>query len=430
MTKKRSEVRIQGLVRLMNRVRDQLRSGVPVDEAEAMRITVYDAVQAVERICRQRQMTPEELPTPSRRAYAYLRDLIRSGALEDAHLPAQESSASGARQTPPTNPIEVSGIVATCDYYHREFAALVAHSIVRNARIEQDKIARLASRLRTDTEAIKALCEESHGTPADLPAPSQRGYGWLRYLSDVDILARHLQTLKYFTLRAEKLLAQLPPTQPARTLQVHIYATAVLYRTRINGTVYQITLNEGFVDAPRGVIEALARATLDIKDAGKAGSSGADTEDPIKSYAQGAAFAKIHTALHSAMLAPTYHAMGQYHDLNLAFERVNTTYFEGQLERPHLRWNRTRTRRKYGHYDEARDTVMISQTLDAAGVPEYVIDFVVYHELLHKTLGTPVVEGRRRSHTSAFRTAERAFRRYAEARNFIAKLSSQREVEP
>jgi hypothetical protein len=411
----------------MNRVRDQFRAGVDPNEAEVMRNTVSDTVRAVERICRQHHSTPQELPAPSRAAYTYLRELLESGALEDAPLPAKSSAELGDPPTPPGSAIEVTGIVSACNYYHREFSALVARSIAEKRPIDPDTVTCLANKLRTASEAIKALCEESDGTPADLPPPSKRGYGWLRYLSDHEILTRHLQTLKAFTLRARIWLAKVQPVTPDRTLQVQFSSASVLYRTRIKGSMYEITVNEGFIGAPRLVIDTLARAALDVKSADKRDSKVADA---IRSYANGDAFAEVQRALQDAVDMPTYHAVGQYHDLNLAFERVNAAYFDGKLDRPHLQWNRTRTRRKYGHYDESRDTVMVSQTLDAAAVPDYVIDFIVYHELLHRTLGTPVVKGRRRVHTTAFRNAERDFRHYAEARSFLGKLSSHTKTEP
>ncbi len=49
-------------------------------------------------------------------------------------------------------------------------------------------------------------------------------------------------------------------------------------------------------------------------------------------------------------------------------------------------------------------------------VPAYAVDFVMYHELLHKQLGVKVVNGRRYAHTPAFREAELAFKRYDDAR--------------
>ncbi|MFX4018890.1 hypothetical protein ACJBY8_11405, partial [Streptococcus suis] len=79
---------------------------------------------------------------------------------------------------------------------------------------------------------------------------------------------------------------------------------------------------------------------------------------------------------------------GQFHDLDAAFDRVNRAYFGGKAGRPHLLWSRRPSQRKLGHYDLPQDAVMVSMSLDARDVPTYVIDFVVYHEMLHRQLGT------------------------------------------
>jgi hypothetical protein len=88
-----------------------------------------------------------------------------------------------------------------------------------------------------------------------------------------------------------------------------------------------------------------------------------------------------------------------------------------------LTWNRTITHRKFGHYQPTTDTLMVSITLDQAEVPVYAIEFVMYHELLHKQLGVEVVNGRRYAHTSEFRARERAFPHYEQAQVFLAQLS-------
>ncbi len=110
-----------------------------------------------------------------------------------------------------------------------------------------------------------------------------------------------------------------------------------------------------------------------------------------------------------ALQAASLRATGRHHDLNASFDRVNRSYFGGMMPRPTLTWNTTFTRRKLGHYDLHTDTVMLSITLDDPKVPGYVVDFVMYHELLHKRLGVHAVNGRRRMHTPEFRKAERRF---------------------
>lgn len=81
------------------------------------------------------------------------------------------------------------------------------------------------------------------------------------------------------------------------------------------------------------------------------------------------------------------------------------------------------TGRKFGHYDAIRDAIMISSTLDRGDVPEFVVDFVVYHELLHKKLGGVWRNGRREAHTDEFRAEERRFAHFDEAEKVIRRLA-------
>ena len=113
---------------------------------------------------------------------------------------------------------------------------------------------------------------------------------------------------------------------------------------------------------------------------------------------------------------------GRHHDLAASFDRVNRAYFAGGMPRPRLTWNRTITHRKLGHYNLHSDEVVLSMTLDDPRVPAYVVDFVMYHELLHKLLGVLAVNGRQRAHTPEFRRAERRFKGYRKAEAFLRRL--------
>ncbi|MCP5419470.1 MAG: M48 family metallopeptidase [Gammaproteobacteria bacterium] len=116
-------------------------------------------------------------------------------------------------------------------------------------------------------------------------------------------------------------------------------------------------------------------------------------------------------------------AAGQVYDLASAFARLNNTFFASTLERPRLIWSRRLTRRKFGHYDSVRDTVMLSSTLDHPEVPAFVVDFVLYHELLHKKHGVAWRNGRARVHTPEFRREERRFPKHAEAEAWLKRLA-------
>jgi hypothetical protein len=93
------------------------------------------------------------------------------------------------------------------------------------------------------------------------------------------------------------------------------------------------------------------------------------------------------------------------------------------LARPLLAWSTVPTARTFGHYQPARDALMVSASLDAPTVPEFVVDAVMHHELLHKQLGVTVSNGRRSIHSAAFRSAERQYARYAEAEAFLNTLA-------
>ena len=116
---------------------------------------------------------------------------------------------------------------------------------------------------------------------------------------------------------------------------------------------------------------------------------------------------------------------GQAYDLEEIFRRVNQTYFQNRLEQPVLSWSQTKTRRVFGHQDAVHDTIIISRTLDDAKVPQFVVEFVLYHELLHVVHPMRVVNGKRRIHSAAFRRDERRFVRFEEAEKWLEKLAHQ-----
>lgn len=113
---------------------------------------------------------------------------------------------------------------------------------------------------------------------------------------------------------------------------------------------------------------------------------------------------------------------GQVYRLEPLFDRLRSRYFDEALERPALGWSPTRSRRLLGHYDPAHRAIVLSRILDQRRVPEYVVEYVLYHEMLH--LIFPVVHGPRRRcvHSPEFRRRERRFPRYDDAVAFLKRL--------
>jgi hypothetical protein len=114
-------------------------------------------------------------------------------------------------------------------------------------------------------------------------------------------------------------------------------------------------------------------------------------------------------------------AKGAVYDLDEIFESVNRSYFAGAIPKPALTWSSRKTYRILGHHDAAHEHVAISKSLDSVDVPRYVVEYVLFHEMLHIAHPTQHVNGRRYNHTAAFRRDERKFIYYDEAERWIER---------
>ncbi|MGD8862964.1 MAG: hypothetical protein PVI30_23320 [Myxococcales bacterium] len=114
---------------------------------------------------------------------------------------------------------------------------------------------------------------------------------------------------------------------------------------------------------------------------------------------------------------------GDHHDLHALREGLEGEYFDvaqpvrvgwGRMGRPPGR-RRRRSSIKLGSYRARDASIRVHPVLDAAWVPAYFVEFVLYHEMLHHVLGIHTRGGRRQMHTPEFRHRERMFARYDEA---------------
>ena len=110
---------------------------------------------------------------------------------------------------------------------------------------------------------------------------------------------------------------------------------------------------------------------------------------------------------------------GSFYDLDEIFDRLNQNYFKNSLPKPVLSWSSRRTYRILGHHDSTHETVIVSRSLDDKKVPRFVVEYVVFHEMLHIFHPTEHRNGRRFNHTPAFKRNERKFRYFVEADNWI-----------
>ncbi|MEP6717873.1 MAG: SprT-like domain-containing protein [bacterium] len=121
-------------------------------------------------------------------------------------------------------------------------------------------------------------------------------------------------------------------------------------------------------------------------------------------------------------------AQGRSYDLDRMFSKINRRYFESALPKPTITWSQRRTRSILGHHDRVHETITISKSLDSPQVPEWFVEFILYHEMLHIKHAAKVINGRRYYHTEAFRLDEKRFAKYEAAQTWLEQAARQRRV--
>jgi hypothetical protein len=403
---RKTRLRITGVVKAMNRARAGLSAGIHPSQEEEFRREVTYTIHCVEAICRAHRLSPEQLPRPTYRAYLFLKaiDLDSLPRPPDPQPPRQ-------RRTP-----RIANLLSFCRALQAELFQLASQPASppgpRNR--ERKALAPIGEKIEASLGRIESLLQQHGLSPADLPAPSRRAHAWLRFLKQPANLEIHFSTLQLALQLIQSSRSQGRPPRHNRRAEVivELYNIPYLYRIRQQGKSILLVVNEAFAGAPRPVIAELVNASLNA-------ARGAPLQT-LRNYADSQSFYEITQSLSTTFSASD--ARGQFYDLHEIFRRVNDDYFSGSMDRPRLTWNRSITHRKLGHYQPASDTIMISQTLDRPEIPAFVLDYVMYHELLHKRMGTERVNGRRYAHGSAFKREERKFLKFAEAQEFLKTL--------
>lgn len=106
---------------------------------------------------------------------------------------------------------------------------------------------------------------------------------------------------------------------------------------------------------------------------------------------------KVHIAVPKTKIDPI---------LEISFDRVNEKYFYGLIEKPNLIWGNNSIR-KLGSYEYGSDTITISKVFE--NNDEKMLDYIMYHEVLHKKHKFMSKNGRNYHHTALFKKKEKEF---------------------
>jgi hypothetical protein len=114
---------------------------------------------------------------------------------------------------------------------------------------------------------------------------------------------------------------------------------------------------------------------------------------------------------------------GRHFDLEELFEQLNEKYFQRSLPRPHIGWSARSWRRQFGCYDPGPGQILLNRRMDHPEIPQFVVEYVLFHEMLHvkhptRRSGCSLV-----SHSREFREEEKLFAEFDRARRILDRLA-------
>ncbi len=382
--------RIKGVVGFADRVRRELSAPISGARKSQLRGEVAELIRQVDQIVVNRGTRIERLPPPTRRAYHFLANLDIDAATPVAAADATEPSPGTIR------------LVGVRSYWQSILRRLALASVAGDRDELYDSI-------RSTNQKIEHNLEEQGLAMRDLTAQSRTIRGWLAFFANRQNFDAYVVAIDRARPVFEAVLRRTEHFhQPAI---VEFQSISGLYKLRGRRNETRVILPTPMIVFSSELFALLAEASLANGD-----------KQPVMAATASDEYQSVQAEL-EALSGVEERAGGVHRDLDTSFERINERYFSGSLARPRLTWSRSFTGRKFGHYDSIRDAVMISCSLDRANVPQHALDFVVYHELLHKKLGIDWHNGRASAHTREFRAQERLFDRYSEAEAALKKLA-------
>lgn len=212
---------------------------------------------------------------------------------------------------------------------------------------------------------------------------------------------------------------RLRPRTAVPEIQVEFFPFAGLNHTvRLRENRLTVRLSDVFTEAPEEVYESLALillAKLYRKKVDAAYHRTYRTFILTEEIQDRARAARIHRR---RLIRPAA-LRGRYVDLDALFDHLNDQYFAGAIGKPRLSWSAKKSRYVLGRYDATLHAIYISRVFDTPDLPPYVVEYVLFHEMLHVKHRSRVHDSRLVVHTPEFKQEERNFLRFQEAKRWL-----------
>ena len=145
---------------------------------------------------------------------------------------------------------------------------------------------------------------------------------------------------------------------------------------------------------------------------------------PYNEYAKSHRTRRRIQTMRSGRVRPAaLHPVGAHFDLQAMFDDLNKKFFASALPKPHLGWSTRAWRRQFGSYDPGPNQILLNRRMDRPEVPPYVVEYVLFHEMLHVKHPTRKSGCSLLSHSPEFRAEEKLFPEFARARKALDRLA-------
>ncbi len=204
--------------------------------------------------------------------------------------------------------------------------------------------------------------------------------------------------------------------------QVEFFPYANLaHSIRLQHDVARVRVSDVLQNAPLEVLEAAAAILLARLYRRKLPP---EIPDIYRKYSQAHATRRRLRALRKARARRRMRPpQGHIHNLEPLFEILNDRYFSGTLPKSTIGWSVHRWRSQLGIFDPALDQIIINSALDRPHVPEFVVAYVLFHEMLHRKYPIKLARCRLQAHSREFRMEEQRFADYRRAMRFLKRFS-------
>ncbi len=203
---------------------------------------------------------------------------------------------------------------------------------------------------------------------------------------------------------------------PQFVVDFHPYA-GLTHTIRLRGEIAHVRLSDVLRRAPIPVIESAAALLLGRLYRRR---PPADLIEIYREFAHASATRQqIMLLRRTRARRLDLHPSGAHHNLHEMYEQLNERYFDRALPYPLLGWSKRSWRAQLGCFDPALNQIVINRVLDRHDVPDYVVAYVLYHEMLHQKHPVKFARCRRESHSAAFRREEHQFTDYALAIRYL-----------